>query len=164
MLKYTLINTSLPITKADIKKVGIDIGCRFPESLSDFYLRFNGGEAEGERRIFASAAGRELEVQTFLPILHQRFKGDLLLEDSYWSLVREKNSIPRGYIPFAMGPGGLRYWMDCKTGAVYYSDFVRQGKTGSAMQHIASTIDEFVNGLAARNEILKVRMDAACVG
>lgn len=164
MLKCTLINTSRPLSKTDIKKVGIDIGCRFPQSLSDFYLRFNGGEAEGKRRIFESNTGIQLEVATFLPILHKRFKGDSLLEDSYWSLVREQNLIPQGYIPFAMDPDGFRYWMDCKTGEVFYSNFVRRGKTGSPMQQIASTLVEFVNGLVAKNDTPTPEMHEACVG
>jgi cell wall assembly regulator SMI1 len=152
MFKYNLVNSAPAVNEVDIKNVEEYIGCRFPNSLRELYLKFNGGEVDGKRKIFESPSGIELEVKTFLPIRKKRFEGDSLLEESYDIFVRNKKLIPVGFILFAMDSGGFRYCINCGTEEIYFNNLDHFERSGGPMQLIASSLSEFIDGMVTEEQ------------
>jgi cell wall assembly regulator SMI1 len=155
MLKRKLIKSSKKISDDDIKKVEKLIKLSFPSDLKNFYLKYNGGEVEGGRKIYLGKNGMEYEVKNFLPIGHPRFEADALLEDSYVFFVKEKKLIPRNFIPFAMDSGGFRYCINADDGKVYFSNLDKEGKPADCMELVAPSIDEFINTLITEKQAFK---------
>jgi cell wall assembly regulator SMI1 len=153
MYQYKLIDTGKPLTAKDIEWAERKIGCKFPESLKQFYLLFNGGEVEKKRRVFVDRGGDiEAEVKTFLPIKYERFDGDSLLEDSYELFVKQKKLIPPQFIPFAMDSGGFRYCVDSESEAVFFNNLDHIEEPEGPMEFIAPSIEAFINGMLTEKE------------
>lgn len=152
MLKRKFIKSSKKITDADIARVEKTIRLTLPDELKNLYRKYNGGEVEGGRKIYVTDAGVEYEVKHFLPIAYPRFEADALLEDSYIFFVKEKKLIPKNFIPFAMDSGAFRYCVNVDDGQVYFSNFDKDDTPINCMERVASSIEQFVNGLVTEDE------------
>lgn len=152
MLKRKLVNSSKKITEEDIKKVEKIIKLPLPEELKKIYLKYNGGEVEGGRKIYVSEEGMEYEVKSFLPIGYPRFEADSLLEDSYVFFVKEKKLIPKNFIPFAMDSGGFRYCINVDDGQVYVSNFDKDDDAADYMDLVTSSVENFINKMVTEDE------------
>ena len=114
------LETSQPLTRADISEVEKELGIAFPNDLVMHYLNYNGGYPEGDTYQWKS--GEVTTINTFYSL---KYDGFGRIETTYKNLVLDENYLPIGIVPFATDDGGNFFCISTRGkdfGNVYYSN------------------------------------------
>jgi cell wall assembly regulator SMI1 len=122
---------------------------KLPPELVSVYKKFNGGEIDGDRIIFTTAAGEKYELKGFHPMVYHRGYPDPLVEGMYQLLVVKYKTIPVDYIPFAMGmsPLGVRYCINVNNQKIYADNSCNENVPRQTMNFVCDSIYEFIDGM-----------------
>ena len=82
-------------------------------------LRGRGG-GRPERRFFEDDSGCENELDTFLAALHLQHPHEVLLEEYFQRVVRDRGAFPDTFVPFARNAGDDLYVMDRNIRKVFF--------------------------------------------
>jgi hypothetical protein len=94
----------------------------------------------------------DVSIKSFLPIRYKRYEKDLLLEQAYQTFVIDKKLITSEFLPFAIDEGAFPYCYNTTDGSIqlFYMDDLES--EDGPMRFIASSLEEFISGLATESE------------
>lgn len=90
MIKYSLIESSKPVSINEIMLLERKIGFSLPDDICQFYLLNNGGQIEGDRKVFVDEDENELTIKYIAPIKYVCVKSQYTLERLWDTFVVEK--------------------------------------------------------------------------
>ena len=140
MKELSIIGQVFPITSEDIIAFQNEHAITLPSFLVDFFLKYNGAETTQYK------FRNKYVVNNFLPMQKNRNASVALIFPTV--LDKEEGFGRKDLIPFAIDPGGRPYYVsigDRDNGHVYL-DRMYMGDD-NALQKIADTFDEFIDGL-----------------
>jgi cell wall assembly regulator SMI1 len=105
------------LTDAQVQSVEASLGLRFPPSLREYYVRWNGGSPDPYRY---EDENLDTVVADCMPLVSRHRRGTSV--ESYRNLVLAKRLVPRHFFPFAVDGGGDYFFVDCSSAdaAVYF--------------------------------------------
>lgn len=112
---------SQPIENSDLDACEKALKRMLPRDFRQHYLKYNGGIPE-DNLFPGNDEWEPLEVTDFYPVKYKKSAADhessLLIE--HYHLMRAKEVIPDGMLPFACDPGGNFFCLDLDDGTVYF--------------------------------------------
>ena len=135
------------IDESILVEIQQELGITFPPEIKKHYLTYNGG---CPKRYVLRRDANTYVVQEFLPIKYGRDE-QLLLEDAYRDLVRDRHVIPQYLIPFAIDPGGDFFCFSTRhedLGAIFFfQGEYALDKPERSVDYLASSFADFVEHL-----------------
>ena len=140
------------LTPADIRDVELAIGIELPEDLRRHYLWGNGGFAIRSEFIVPDSDFDQYDVAHWNSMKYLRQAHDVLFEDTYQVLVRDKKLIPDRLVPFAVNGGGDFFCMDRVTQEIVFYAMDSCADPQAATQHLTGSLREFLDILVTEQD------------
>ena len=128
-----------PISNDEASRVALSLGFDLPFDLRRLYSLVRAGTFR--RRFFANDK-YEYEINALIPASSGSPRNVATVYDD---VVRRRHLIPVGLLPFATGSGGDFYCVDLKDSSIL---FVPMDPPGSSPRLVATTLEDFLGGLA----------------
>ena len=124
------------------------LGYSLPKSFKDHYIINNGGQP-AQNEFYVERDDSYLAIDNFYPVQHPSTIDSSTVEKMYDLLSRQKNAIPKHFLPFAHDPGNNKVCLDMKTGRVYvvYMDLGNPMKIPEAIKKVADSFANFISNL-----------------
>ena len=142
---------SKALTRTDIAEVETKLGLQFPQSLTEHYLKYNGGKPS-KTYFYSEESGIEIDIQIFAPIKYRYSECDQLktVEEKY-TFFKGISELMSEYLPFANDYGGNPICVNVKTGKVYIVWMDLGEITQRCFRYLAENFDEFISGLTKQS-------------
>ncbi|MEI5907327.1 SMI1/KNR4 family protein [Bacillus spongiae] len=138
------------IQESDLEEVEITFGFKFPTSIREHYLMYNGGYPE--KSLFVGADNSEHIVEFFIPVKNE--ERSLL---SILTLLDDEQIKPVWLIPFADEDGGNLFCFSIRekdNGAIYYynHEFDYGEDPEDYIEYLSDSLPNFINSLIEYEE------------
>lgn len=128
----------------DLDTASAKLGCPIPSTLREFYLAYNGGRPTSS--VFLNEEEDDYEVASFMSIGARRHPNEPTLEETFETMVRQKQLLEEEMIPFGRDSGGNLFCIHRKSQAIWYwvADTANEE---SRLTEIADSLGDFLDGL-----------------
>lgn len=135
---------SFQLTRKDLEEIEMLLNFQLPQELKDHYLQYNGGLPK-KPCFFEENSGLETRVHVFLPI---KFNNNIgyTLEEGYLDF-KNRDIIPRKYLPFANDAGGNIFCIDLDSKQVVLIYLDLGEVTNRCIKFLANSFMDFINNL-----------------
>lgn len=140
-----------PVPSAnEVAAVEMILGFPLPSSLGRYLTSVNGGRPDKTGVLLPN--GDELEVEVFLPVLHELYPGGTI-EGTYERMVVVRKLLPANLLPFGVGGGGDYWCIDLASEAVVFFAMDHDDAVSSAATTVAPALADFFALLRTPSEM-----------
>ena len=145
-----ILETKDNILETDLQELEKRFNFKFPSSISDYYLLYNGGYPEKSLYI---GNDKDYVVDYFIPVKNE--KGQSLF--SILPLLNDEKIKPKWLIPFADEEGGNLFCFSISekdNGAIYYynHEFEYGENPENHIMYLSESLPDFINSLVVYDE------------
>lgn len=146
-----ILGTKDNILETDLQELEKRFNFKFPSSIRDHYLLYNGGYPE--KSLYVGNDSKDYVVDYFIPVKNE--KGQSLF--SILPLLNDEKIKPKWLIPFADEEGGNLFCFSISekdNGAIYYynHEFEYGENPENHIMYLSESLPDFINSLVEYDE------------
>lgn len=146
-----ILGTKDNILETDLQELEKRFNFKFPSTIRDHYLLYNGGYPE--KSLYVGNDSKDYVVDYFIPVKNEKGQSQF----SILPLLNDEKIMPKWLIPFADEEGGNLFCFSISekdNGAIYYynHEFEYGENPENHIMYLSESLPDFINSLVEYDE------------